>query len=164
MCPHLKRGITASMRGRSSDTGANYIRVTLTRRMRVVIANVSPPLDSRLDYRAEWAGYEPPPREPRNSLFEQPHDWGFHIYAIGVHLLDLGEAHQVEFWDYTEERRVHYLSNGVLRVALHNDEDAAAYLEATGDPDLLVNHGPAGAGILRMLEGRCFRVHVVLNL
>src|SRR4051794_8207248 len=132
--------------------------------MRVVIANVSAPLESGLDFEAEWAGYERPPREPRLSLFEQPHDWGFHIYSIGVHLMDLGEADRVEFWDYCDERRVHYLSNGVLRVALHNDDDAAAYLERTGDPDLFVNHGPEGAGLLELLEGRCFRVHVVLNL
>lgn len=132
--------------------------------MRVVIANVSPPLESRLDYRADWEGFEPPPLGPRHSLFEQPHDWGFHIYSIGVHLMDLGEADRVEFWDYCEERRVHHLSNGVLRVAFHNDEDVAAYLDETGDPDLFVNHGPEGARLLRMLEGRCFRVHVVLNL
>ena len=70
----------------------------------------------------------------------------------------------MEFWDYTEERTTHYLSNGVLRVTFWNDDDVAAYLEETGDPDLFINHGPGGAGLLEMLAGRCFRVHVVLGL
>jgi hypothetical protein len=132
--------------------------------MRVVIANVGRPIDSGLDFERLWAEHRPPPEPEWLSMFEQPHDWGFHIYAIGVRLRDLGEADRVEFWDYTEERRCHYLSNGVLRVALHNDDDARAYLERTGYPDLFVNYGGEGAGLLEMLEGRCFRVHVVLNL
>jgi glycosyltransferase involved in cell wall biosynthesis len=116
-----------------------------------------------MDFRAYWKAHEMPrPPEQRLSLFEQPPDWGFHIYSIGVHLMDLGEADQVEFWDYTPERRTHYLSNGVLRVTFFNDDDVSAYLEQTGDPDLFVNHGPKGVGLLEMLAGRCFRVHVVL--
>ena len=130
--------------------------------MRVVIANLSNPVDRRLDFRAYWKQHEMPPRERRVSLFEQPHDWGFHIYAIGVHLLDQGEAGQVEFWDYSAERRSHYLDNGILRVTFFNDDDVSAYLEETGDPDLFINHGPVGAGLLDRLAGRCFRVHVAL--
>jgi glycosyltransferase involved in cell wall biosynthesis len=131
--------------------------------MRVVIANLSDPIDEDLDFRAYWKRHEmPPPPEHRHSLFEQPHDWGFHIYSIGVHLMDLGEADRVEFWDYSTERRTHYLSNGILRVTFFNDDDVSAYLEQTGDPDLFINHGPVGVGLLDMLAGRCFRVHVVL--
>jgi hypothetical protein len=130
--------------------------------MRVVIANLSKPIERDLDFRAYWQQHEMPPREPRLTLFEQPHDWGFHIYSIGVHLMDLGEADRVEFWDYSEQREAHYLSNGMLRVAFYNDDDVSAYLEQTGDPDLFINHGPEGVGLLEMLAGRCFRVHVVL--
>ena len=130
--------------------------------MRVVIANLSDPVQKDLDFRACWTRHKMPPREPRLSLFEQPHIWGFHIYSIGVHLMDLGEADRVEFWDYSAERRAHYLSNGLLRVTFFNDDDVSAYLEQTGDPDLFVNHGPGGVGLLDMLNGRCFRVHVVL--
>jgi hypothetical protein len=130
--------------------------------MRVVIANLSNPVEEDLDFRDYWKRHEMPPREPRLSLFEQPHDWGFHIYSIGVRLMDLGEAEHVEFWDYSAERQAHYLSNGILRVTFFNDDDVSAYLERTGDPDLFINHGPVGAGLLDMLRGRCFRVHVVL--
>jgi glycosyltransferase involved in cell wall biosynthesis len=130
--------------------------------MRVVIANLSDPVDAELDFRELWRQHEMPPPEPRLSLFEQPHDWGFHIYSVGVHLMDLGEADRVEFWDYSPERQTHYLSNGILRVTFFNDDDVKAYLEETGDPDLFINHGPVGVGLLDLLAGRCFRVHVVL--
>jgi glycosyltransferase involved in cell wall biosynthesis len=129
-----------------------------------VIANVTRPVEKQLDFRSEWAGYEPPAPGARHTLFEQPHDWGFHIYAVGVHLMDLGEADRVEFWDYSEDRKVHYLSNGVLRTAFYNEHDVRAYLERTGDPDLFINYGGEGLPLLEMLEGRCFRVHVVLAL
>ena len=131
--------------------------------MRVVIANLSDPVEKELDFRAHWKRHEMPPRKPRLSLFEQPPDWGFHIYSIGVHLMDLGEADRVEFWDYSAERRTpYYLSNGILRVTFFNDDDVSAYLDQTGDPDLFINHGPVGTGLLDMLGGRCVRVHGVL--
>ncbi|MFL5868415.1 MAG: glycosyltransferase [Thermoleophilaceae bacterium] len=132
--------------------------------MRVAIANLSPPVEKSIDYGAYWAGYASPPSEPRLTLFEQPHDWGFHIHSIGVYLLDRGEATKVEFWDYSEQRTGFYLSNGVLHMSFLNDDDVRAYLDRTGDPDIFINHGPGGAGLLEMLAGRCFRVHVVLAL
>jgi glycosyltransferase involved in cell wall biosynthesis len=129
--------------------------------VRVAIANFSAPRPGGLDYRAAWARYRPPPPPvPRQRLDEQPHDWGFHIYALGVYLLDRGLAEQVEFWDYADQRGVSYHSNGVLRVLFHNEQDVIAYLEAFGAPDLFVNHGREGQPVLRMLEGRCFRVYV----
>ena len=127
--------------------GANYIRATLLRRHEgrdrqpVGSRRRGPRLPRLLE-----AARDAAPRQPRLSLFEQPHDWGFHIYSIGVHLMDLGEADRVEFWDYSTERRAHYLSNGILRVTFFNDDDVSAYLEQTGDPDLFINHGPVGRG------------------
>jgi hypothetical protein len=134
-------------------------RETLTW-MKVVISNFSAPVERALDFRAYWARHEMPPPRPRASLFEQRVDWGFHIYAIGLYLLEKGIADSVEFWDYSEERRTFYLSNGILKVTLFNASDVAAYLDRYGDPDLFVNYGWYGHPVLALLEGRCFRVHV----
>jgi hypothetical protein len=101
-----------------------------------------------------------PERRPRDSLFEQQPDWGFHVYAIGVYLLDEGQAEDVEFWDYSEQRSTTYLSNGILRVMFLNDEDVKLYLERYGYPDLFINHGSYRRAILDYLDGKCFRVHV----
>lgn len=101
-----------------------------------------------------------PQRKIRNSLFDQRPDWGFHIYSIGVYLLDEGIADEVEFWDYSEQRSTTYHSNGILRVMFLNEEDVKSYLERYGYPDLFVNHGRNGHAILEYLAGKCFRVHV----
>ena len=101
-----------------------------------------------------------PPKRKRNTLFEQPVDWGFHIYALGVYMLDQGLADDVEFWDYSETRAAWYLSNGILKVVFHNYEDVLAYMGRYGYPDLYINHGRFGQTILPYLEGKCFRVHV----
>lgn len=103
---------------------------------------------------------ERPLARSRLSLFEQPVDWGFHLYSLGVHLMDLGMAQEVEFWDYTPERTVSYISNGILKVTFWNEDDVAAYLDRFGPPDLFVNHGIEGRPVLRLLENRTFRVHV----
>ena len=102
----------------------------------------------------------PEKRTPRNSLFEQPVDWGFHIYAIGVTLLDRGIAGSVEFWDYADERRTFHLSNGILKITFFNEADVAAYLSVHGAPDLFLNYGERGEPVLDLLDGRSFRVHV----
>jgi hypothetical protein len=109
-----------------------------------------------------------PSKPARLSLFENPPDWGFHIYAPGVYLMDRNMASRVEFWDYThfdtaqysEKRSVSYHSNGVMRVLFSNEQDIAAYLEVYGFPDLFINHGRFGHPILKLMEGKCFRVHV----
>ena len=132
--------------------------------MRVVIANVGEPSPRQLDFRAYWAAHTmPPQRTKRDTLTEQPWDWGFHIMALGVYLLDHRLAERVEFWDFGEQRECFYLGNGILRVTLFNEQDAEAYLERYGDPDLFINHGSHGMGgqtLLRGLAGRCFRVNV----
>jgi hypothetical protein len=128
--------------------------------MKVVISNFSAPINRQMDFKSYWRQHTKPPKQKRVSLFEQEFDWGFHIYAIGVHLMDKGFADEVEFWDYTEDRRTHYLSNGVLRVTFFNEDDIAAYLERYGYPDLFINYGREGLPILKRLEGKCFRVHI----
>ena len=129
--------------------------------MRIVIANFGAPLDRAMDFDEYWRAHTmPPPREKRFSLFEQRVDWGFHIYSIGIYLMDQGLADCVEFWDYTEERETFYLSNGMLKVTFFNERDIAAYLCRYGYPDLFVNHGRCGVPVLEALEGKCFRVHV----
>jgi hypothetical protein len=129
--------------------------------VRVVIANFSPPLEGHDDYRRAWSdATTPDPPARRLRLFEQPFGWGFHLYSIGVHLLDQGMADRVEFWDYEPRRQMSYLSNGVLKVTFHNERDVAAYVDRFGPPDLFVNHGVQGAPIVRMLAGQAFRVHV----
>lgn len=128
--------------------------------MKVVIANFTAPVTECTDARSYWATHRKPERGARVALFEQRFDWGFHICAIGVHLMDIGLASEVEFWDYTRERSTAYGANGVLRVTFLGPEDVFCYLERYGEPDLFLNYGPCGRPILQRLEGRCFRVHV----
>ena len=128
--------------------------------MKVVISNFSKPIEKTIDFKSYWAQHQMPPKKQRNSLFEQAIDWGFHLYALGVYMLDEGLAHDVEFWDYSETRSTMYHSNGVLRIWFHNENDIFAYLERYGYPDLFINHGRHGQTILPHLEGKSFRVHV----
>jgi len=129
--------------------------------VRVAISNFSRPVDLDDDYERLWdETTPPPPPATRRSLFEQPFDWGFHIYAIGVHLLDEEVADHVEFWDYAPVRTASYLANGVLRMTFHHERDLAAYLERKGAPDLLLNYGVHGESALALVAGRSFRVHV----
>ena len=127
--------------------------------VKVVIADFSFVVQC-MDGSGYWATHRKPEPRSRRSLFEQPYDWGFHIYSIGVHLLDKGLATEVEYWDYDSQRSTSYLANGVLRVTFLGLEDVFHYLERYGEPDLFVNYGPAGRPLLQRLEGRCFRVHV----
>jgi len=114
-----------------------------------------------MDFKAYWRSHVKPAKPPqRVSLFDQEVDWGFHIYALGVYLMDLGLADEVEFWDYTEERSTHYLANGIMRVTFHNEDDVKAYLDNYGYPDLFMNHGREGLPMVQYLKGRCFTVHV----
>lgn len=128
--------------------------------MRVVIANFSAAAPTTLDFAAYWQRYHLPPKSPRVSLFEQKVGWGFHIYALGVYLLDKGVADAAEFWAEAAERSVKYRKNGVLRVHFSNTDDARAYLARYGVPDLFINYGAHGRPLLRYLAGRCFRVHI----
>ncbi len=128
--------------------------------MRVVISNFSRPLPITADYVQAWANIEMPKRGPRRSLLEQQYGWGFHLYSLGVHLMDLGVAEHVEFWDFRLQRSMGYLENGVLRITFHNEDDIAAYLDRFGPPDLFVNHGVHGGPVLPLVEGAAFRVHV----
>jgi hypothetical protein len=129
--------------------------------VKVFIANFSAPHDRSLDYDALWREHQrPPARARRNRLFEQPVDWGFHIYALGAHLMDQGVADHVEFWDYGAERKAFYLSNGILKINFHNPQDIDAYVGRFGYPDLFINHGSQGVAILERFEGKCFRVFV----
>jgi hypothetical protein len=129
--------------------------------MRVAISNFSRPVDADDDYERLWDQAVLPSRPSvRQSLFEQPYDWGFHVYSLGVHLMDEGVADAVEFWDYARDRSAAYLANGVLRMTFHHERDLAAYLARTGPPDLLVNHGVHGESALALVAGRTFRVHV----
>jgi len=128
--------------------------------MRIAIANFGAPTAHGLDVHAYWERHVMPPRGRRNTLFEFPVDWGFHIYALGVYLLDQGIADCAEFWDYRPNRGTSYHPSGVLRVWFANKADVAAYLGRYGVPDLFINYGRGGRPILDLLNGRCFRVHV----
>jgi hypothetical protein len=129
--------------------------------VRIVISNFSPPIDTQDDYVSAWSTATVPARPAsRLTLFEQPFGWGFHLYSLGVHLMDRGEADRVEFWDYEPVRRCSYLANGVLKVTFHNARDVAAYVDRFGLPDLFVNHGVQGAPVVNLLAGRTFCVHV----
>src|SRR5262252_1202762 len=119
--------------------------------MRVVIANVCLPVSRSMDFRSYWARHVPPEKTPRDHLFAQPHDWGFHIYALGVYMLDCGIASDVEFWDFGERRSAEYHSNGILRVIFYNDEDVKAYIDRFGYPDLFINHGTFGRSLLKLM-------------
>jgi glycosyltransferase involved in cell wall biosynthesis len=127
--------------------------------MRVVIANFGPP--SGGPHTTGWWDHARLPARPqeRLSLFDQPTMWGFHLTAMGVLLMDRGEATEVEFWDYGPERSVQYDAAGVLRVILHDEEDALAYLARTRPVDLFVNYGIHGSALLARLSD-IFRVHV----
>jgi len=128
--------------------------------LRVVIANVCSSVARTMDFYSAWARYVSPAKRQRDSLFEQPHDWGFHIYSLGVHMLDQGLAQDVEFWDFGEPRSAEYHSNGILRVIFYNTQDVKAYLDRFGYPDLFINHGTYGRPLLEMLRNKCFTVHV----
>lgn len=130
------------------------------RTLKVVIANFSRPIRRTLDFRSYWRQHTKPETRPRVSLFEQRPDWGFHIYALGVYLMDLGLADQAEFWDYAEERSMKYRRNGALRVLFWNEDDIRAYLDRHGDPDLFINYGRYGEPMLDHFAGRCFRIHI----
>ncbi len=112
------------------------------------------------DFEAYWARYERPAPPPRVALFEQAHDWGFHIFALGGFMLDRGLAEEVEFWDYRADRWSGYHPGGVKRVSFQNQDDLACYLRRFGYPDLFVNHGPVGQPMLEALAGKSFRVSV----
>jgi hypothetical protein len=128
--------------------------------VRVVIANFSKPISNGLEFTSYWSRHVLPTRNGRVSLFDEWPDWGFHIYAIGVYLMDRGIADEVEFWDYSEQRSTAFHSNGILRIMFHNEEDIKSYLSHYGYPDLFINHGSAHCKILELLAGKCFRVHV----
>jgi hypothetical protein len=91
---------------------------------------------------------------------EQPHDWGFHIFAIAAYMLDRGLADEAEFWDYRHDRFSSYHPTGVRRVSFFNDADLECYLHRFGYPDLIINFGRVGEPILEFLSGKSFRVHV----
>jgi glycosyltransferase involved in cell wall biosynthesis len=128
--------------------------------MKVIIANFSRPIDKTIDFKSYWANHIKPEKVKRLSLFEYKADWGFHIYSIGVYLMDIGIADEVEFWDFSEKRSASYHPYGVLRVMFYNNSDIIAYLEQYGYPDLFINHGRYGLPILPYLDGKCFRIHV----
>jgi Glycosyl transferases group 1 len=130
--------------------------------LRVVIANFSRPVQKSLDFDSCWKRHELPKRRSRVSLFQQRPDWGFHIYSIGVYLMDRNSADQVEFWDYSAERSTAYHSNGILRVLFYNEDDLKSYVRRYGSPDLFINHGSLAYShaILEYFAGKCFRVHV----
>ena len=129
--------------------------------MRVAIANFGPHTEASEDFGALWDRERPiPRRRSRIRLFEQPADWGFHLQALGVHLLDRGLADEVEFWNYAPTRTRRYRENGILEVEFCNEDDAMAYIERTAPIDLFVNHGVRGGPLLQRLAERTFRVHV----
>jgi glycosyltransferase involved in cell wall biosynthesis len=129
--------------------------------MKVAISNFSRPVRKKSDFRAYWRSQSKPPRGNRLSLFEYKADWGFHIYALGVYLMDKGVADEAEFWDFSEQRSTAYHPYGVLNVTFFNEADLKAYLERYGCPDLYIHHGGvAGHSILRYLKGKCFTVYV----
>ena len=129
--------------------------------MKVVISNFGEPrINNTLDYKRLWANHTKPKMGKRLFLFEYKADWGFHMFAPGVYLMDIGIADEVEFWDYSEQRSMFYHAFGVLWVKFHNEDDIQAYIDRYGYPDLYINHGRDGMPIIQYLEGKCFRVHV----
>ena len=128
--------------------------------MKIAIANFSRPTHKPVDI-DHWRRYEPPPRPAaRRKLFDQTHDWGFHITALGVRLLDAGLADSVELWIDAETRSVRYDSAGVLWMSFVNTTDACAYIDRHGAPDLFINYGREGAPLLARLQKHSFCVHV----
>ncbi len=131
--------------------------------MKVVISNFGVEVfpQEPLDYEAQWRTIERPPAPRRKRLFELEHDWGFHIFSIGVHLLDCGLADEMEFWNFAPDRRFFWHDYGFFWMNFHNSNDLAEYLKTSGPPDLYIQHGGiAGSGVLQMLEGLSFRVNV----
>lgn len=67
--------------------------------MRVVIANFRPPLAKPADFPEWWSSQARPRKKDRyERLLDYSAGWGFHIFAIGLHMMDLGLADDVEFW------------------------------------------------------------------
>lgn len=136
--------------------------------VRVVIANFGKPGETTAaEYHSYWAETPRPVREQSLPLFEYKVDWGFHIMALGIHMMDKGIADEVEFWNYAQDdgvtwhkRGMSYHYMGVLRVNFVNEHDVAAYIRRYGVPHLFINHGRNGVPVLRYLERKCFRVHV----
>jgi glycosyltransferase involved in cell wall biosynthesis len=129
--------------------------------VKVAISNFSKPIRQKMDFGAFWRSHSKPPKGGRVSLFEYKADWGFHIYALGVYLMDKGIADEVEFWDFCQQRSTAYHPYGVLNVRFYNEADIKAYLDRFGHPDLYIHHGGvAGQSILRHLRGKCFTVYV----
>jgi len=128
--------------------------------MKVVITNFPPPIKSSLDFDKYWKNFEKPLLFKKTSLFEYKADWGFHIYALGVYLMDKAIADEVEFWDYSPDRKTEYHPLGILRVLFHNLNDIISYMKRFGYPDLLVNHGYYGRPLMKYLRDVCFCVHV----
>ncbi len=128
--------------------------------MRVAIANFSEPFKCSDDFKEYWNRYEKPPRPSRVSLMEQPHDWGFHIFALAAYMLDRGLADEAEFWDYRDDRFSSYHPTGVRRVSFFNQADLECYLGRFGCPDLIINYGQIGHPLLEFLSGKSFRVSV----
>jgi len=127
--------------------------------MKIAISNFSRPLPIEMDFSSYWAEHVMPHGEKRLSLFDYV-GWGFHIYAIGVYLLESGLADEVEFWDFRQRRSVSYHPLGVRRIHSFNERDIMAYLDRYGYPDLYINYGRYGLPMLDHLKRMSFRVHV----
>src|SRR5262249_6058636 len=163
LCPQGRGGSSPPSPTPARSRGADVVlgAIDQVRDMRIVISNFGAPCRGRRNFNRLWRRVEqPPPLAPRESLFAQRVGWGFHIYAIGVHLMDLGIADRVEFWDYQPKRTMRYLSNGVLDLTFSNHRDVAGYLNRFGPPDLFVNYGSRGIPVLELLEGQTFRVQL----
>jgi len=131
--------------------------------MKVVIANFGEPVypQQPMDYRSYWRMFEKLWTKRRKRLFELEHNWGFHIFSIGVYMLDQGLADEMEFWNFTEDRRFFWHPYGFCWMNFLNEEDLQVYLEDVSPPDLFIQRGGcAGRTVLKMLEGSCFRVYV----
>lgn len=128
--------------------------------MKVVISNFSAPKEAGGDSYGYWADFEKPARTARVNMYEYPVGWGFHILALGMYLMDLGIAHEVEFWDYAAARHCAYDRFGILRLQFFDSADLGAYIQRFGAPDLFINYGREGIPILQLLAGKSFRVHV----
>jgi hypothetical protein len=128
--------------------------------VKVAIANFSRPYPIALDFDEYWKRYQRPEMGSRVELLKQPHDWGFHIFAIAARMLDLGLADEAEFWDYRDDRFSSYHHTGVRRVSFFNEVDLECYLRRFGYPDLFINYGQLGHPILKLLAGKSFRVQI----
>jgi glycosyltransferase involved in cell wall biosynthesis len=129
--------------------------------VRIAIANFGPPVAKTEDFTQWWSAHPRPVKPPRNGgLFDYTYGWGFHIFALGLFLMERDQATEVEFWDFREQRRMFYHASGVLWIMFHHLEDVRAYVNLAGPPDLFINHGILGHQVLSLLEGKCFRVHI----